>query len=149
MAGNCSQAGAGGTTERNYVMNINTNETVAHEFTGNGANQTLNGATIVTDDQWHHLAISYDGTTSRVFVDGILDAEAVMPVPQTNTAPVRFGRAGGTGGARANGIIDEVIILNVAYEEAEIAQLMAGLGRLTTVDAIGRLPTLWGVIKLR
>jgi hypothetical protein len=141
--------GAGGNSERNYVLNINNDlESVAHEHASGGANQRLDGVTVVTDDEWHHLAITYDGSSSRVYVDGALDAEAALPPPDTNSAPVRFGRAGGSGGARANGIIDEIIILNVAYSEAEITELMAGLARLVPVETSGKLPVLWGQIKL-
>jgi hypothetical protein len=141
--------GAGGNSERNYVFNINdTPQSVAHEFASNGVNQTLNGATIVTDDEWHHLAITYDGSHARIYVDGVLDAEAPTPPPDVNSAPVRFGRAGGSGGARANGIIDEIIILNVAYSEAEITQLMAGLGRIASVEPDGKSSVLWGQIRI-
>jgi hypothetical protein len=141
--------GPGGNSERNYVLNINnTVESVAHEFCSGGTNQRLDGATPVTDDEWHHLAITYDGTTSRIYVDGALDAEAPAPPPDTNSATVRFGRAGGSGGARANGIIDEVIILNVAYAEAEIVQLMDGLGKMASVEPEGRLPAVWAWLKV-
>lgn len=141
--------GPGGNSERNYVLNINnTVESIAHEFASGGANQRLDGATPVTDDQWHHLAITYDGANSRVYVDGVLDAEAPSPPPDANTAPVRFGRAGGSGGARANGLIDEVIILSVAYSEDEITQLMDGLVQILSVEPGGKLPVLWGQIKI-
>ena len=141
--------GPGGNSERNYVLNINNDlETVAHEFCSGGANHRLDGTTVVTDDEWHHLAITYDGTTARVYEDGVLEAEALTPPPDTNSAPVRFGRAGGSGGARANGIIDEVIILNVAYSEDEIAQLMAGLAKIAPVEPQGKLPAVWAWLKI-
>ena len=141
--------GAGGNSDRNYVLNINnTVESVSLEFASGGANQRLDGATPVTDDQWHHLAVTYDGTDSRIYFDGILDAEAPSPPPDANEAPVRFGKAGGSGAARANGIIDEVIILNMAYSEVEITALMEGLALLTPVVPRGKLPVLWGQIKI-
>ena len=43
------------------------------------------GATTLTTGAWHHIAMSYDGTTIRVFADGVLDASnTVVGTPLTS-----------------------------------------------------------------
>ena len=40
-------------------------------FIGESNDRTAN--TIITDGEWHHVAITHDGTTMRFYVDGVLD----------------------------------------------------------------------------
>lgn len=35
---------------------------------------TLVGVTVITDDEWHHIACTYDGAALNIYVDGALDA---------------------------------------------------------------------------
>jgi hypothetical protein len=39
----------------------------------NGTTYTINGTTNKTDGSWHHVAVTYDGSDARLFVDGTLD----------------------------------------------------------------------------
>ena len=34
----------------------------------------FDAVTIVTDNQWHHYAGTYDGTDAKIYIDGKLDA---------------------------------------------------------------------------
>ncbi len=43
---------------------------------GPNANTQVNGTTDVCDGAWHHVEMSYDGTTYRVFTDGNLEGSA-------------------------------------------------------------------------
>jgi hypothetical protein len=77
--------------------------------------ENLDGATIVDDNSWHHVAITYDGSTKRLFVDGTEDASASYTSTLANgTYPVRFGmnpESIASGGPRYwNGLIDEIRI---------------------------------------
>jgi hypothetical protein len=44
---------------------------------------------------WHHVAVSYDGTTVRLYVDGVLNGERAMSL---NTTPSSYGIGGGVNG---------------------------------------------------
>ena len=60
-----------------------------------------------------------------------------------------MGKAGGTGGARLNGLMDEVRLSDIARSEDEIRQLMnKGLALVLAVYAEDKLATAWGAIKL-
>ncbi len=48
------------------------------EDLGTGANHPVTGKTAISRDVWHHVAATYDGASWRLYVDGVLDAEAVV-----------------------------------------------------------------------
>ena len=41
-----------------------------------GLNHPVTGATAVTSDVWHHAAVTYDGTTWNLYLDGDLENDA-------------------------------------------------------------------------
>lgn len=43
-----------------------------------GSSVRLDGTTTVTTNTWHHVAWSFDGTTHRVFLDGVLQGSAAF-----------------------------------------------------------------------
>lgn len=47
---------------------------------------TTNGATDVVDNEWHHLAATWDGAFNRVYVDGTQDGEDANTGTMNNTA---------------------------------------------------------------
>ncbi|QQR77584.1 MAG: fibronectin type III domain-containing protein [Candidatus Moraniibacteriota bacterium] len=81
----------------------------------------LQGTANVANDAWHHVAIVYDGTTKKLYVDGNIDAQASFTQTlSTNNFPVRIGgNAEYTSGA-FNGSVDDVRIYNKALTQTEI-----------------------------
>lgn len=85
-----------------------------------GNNAYLSGSQSIQDDQWHHIAATYDGTTMRIFIDGQLDAstEVAVTIAQS-TLPLKIGSTFGSGGRAESqgyfkGQIDEARISNIA-----------------------------------
>ena len=83
--------------------------------------QVFNSGSGLTDGNWHQLAMTYDGSNLKSFIDGV----------QTASNPVS-GNLSGTAGEIgrylsnsyvANGIIDEVRIYNRALSPSEITDL--------------------------
>jgi hypothetical protein len=74
---------------------------------------------------WHHLAYSYDGTTNRLYVDGVQRATSTTA---PDTGPANNARLGANfdGSEPFTGLLDEVRIYNRALTAAEIASLFAG-----------------------
>ena len=108
------------------------------------------GPTVVNDDEWHHIAFTYDGKKMIAYIDGKVDAQA-------NTGGV-FGltgqslQIGGMADQRpAWGLMDDVGVFNTALSEADINDVMdQGLGKLfgfTPVSPEGRLTTVWARVK--
>ena len=58
----------------------------------NGALQNVTGTTVISLNTWHHIAVSYDGTSIRVFLDGNLEnSAAVSGTPQMATNVFSIG----------------------------------------------------------
>lgn len=64
------------------------------------------------DNQWHHIAYTYDGTTQKAYIDGVLDGSNTATfTPATPAQPLFFASNQG-GGSFFAGQLDEVRISN-------------------------------------
>ena len=52
---------------------------------------------VLADDKWHHIVGTHDGSTARLYVDGLLDASAASVWASTGTGDLLLGRYGGGG----------------------------------------------------
>lgn len=77
----------------------------------------VNGTTILTDNLWHHVAVTYNGTNFKLYVDGILEATGTSSVTVNTTSStslppgVRIGNRSNINSTYVNyfsGDIDEV-----------------------------------------
>ena len=133
---------------RNYSLYIHRDtKTLGSNFVHDAnpnAHKEVVGVKQVMDEQWHHGAVTYDMKNFRIYTDGVMEKQrAVTDEPDENNLPVRIGREGAF-----NGMIDEVIILNVALEADDIAGIMKGISEiLSPVEPAGRLTILWGGLK--
>lgn len=96
-------------------------------------------ANVLTLNTWSHVAGSFDGDSSRLFVNGVqVASQYFRGTMRPNTAyPMRIGRLSDAiqSDARAfNGQIDEVRIWNIAKSQAEI---LAGYNRHISPTSIG------------
>jgi tetratricopeptide (TPR) repeat protein len=74
------------------------------------------------DDQWHHVALTYDGVTARLYWDGVLKAstgKAWNLIPKFAT----IGRQVGYTSEYWNGQVDDVRVYNRALSDSEIRLL--------------------------
>jgi hypothetical protein len=114
----------------NYAFGIADNVLAADfEDSATGANHPVVGTTAVTWAQWHHVAVTYDGATWRLYLDGQLDAQTdANATPRADSIQhFAIGTAMNSLGESAGhfaGAIDEVRVWNVARTEAEIADAM-------------------------
>ena len=107
-----------------------------------GPNHPVTGNTVVTDNVWHHAAVTYDATTGtwKLYLDGALDKTLVLASafqPQSDsTEHAALGTSLTSAGAAAGsfaGVIDEARIWNVARDLSQIqatrdSELTAGSG---------------------
>lgn len=84
-----------------------------------GEYNDLAGSIVVADDQWHHVAATFDGTTLKLYVDGVQDG---IKTTTFNTDGTTFDigkRINGTS-EYYTGNIDEVRVWNTARTQAEL-----------------------------
>ena len=145
-----------GNTDRTYIMNVQDATGLFVSGFCNADDQVWRSVvskTKVADGDWHHLAATYDDEKFRIYVDGVLENEpALAGPPAMNDAPFRIGGGAATS-MRFIGVIDEILVANVAFDEADIKAIMnEGLEKaagLTAVSAAGKLGTTWGDVKVQ
>jgi hypothetical protein len=82
----------------------------------------VSGGTLVTGTTYYGV-VTYDGTTLRLYLDGVLiDSDATVVSQDANTVIVSIGRDADTAGAHWNGRLDEVAVYDRALTAAEIVE---------------------------
>ncbi len=85
-----------------------------------GSDVALNGTGALPANTWTHLAATYDGTTMRLYVNGVqVASQAQTGAIATSTNPLQIG-GDSLYGQFFQGTIDEVRIYNVALTAAQI-----------------------------
>ena len=82
----------------------------------------LSSATSVSANTWYHVAVIYNGSQARMYINGILDASASYAGGyDTTTVPLSIG---GRGGSSYAGQIDDVRIYNYALSADQVKLVM-------------------------
>jgi hypothetical protein len=85
-----------------------------------GAERALSGGAQLAPNVWVHLAATYDGTTQRLYVNGVeVASRAQTGTVLATTGPLRIG-GNGVWGEFFAGRIDDVRVYNRALSAAEI-----------------------------
>jgi hypothetical protein len=85
-----------------------------------GTDVGIAGPTSIATNTWTHLALTYDGVTLRLYVNGAqVRSQALTGSIATSTSPLRIG-GNNVWGEFFAGLIDEVRIYNRALSAAEI-----------------------------
>ena len=137
-------------TQRNYGMFCNINTGVIHySFTTSSDWESYDAQTVVTDNQWHYIAATYEQPNFRMYLDGEVDAEVEPDTVPDATDNVLFIGGCDIGDYWMTGIIDEVILFDNALSQAEIRTLTSNGGQslVTAVQASGKISMTWGQIK--
>jgi Concanavalin A-like lectin/glucanases superfamily len=81
--------------------------------------------TFLNDNSWHNVVGTYDGTTARIYVDGVEEdsSTSISGDIKITSHNLNIGRWGYIPSRYFNGTIDEVYIFNRAIDESEVGQL--------------------------
>jgi YD repeat-containing protein len=80
-------------------------------------------ASAVVAGQWYHLAVTRDGSTARIYLDGSQIAQATVGTIPVSMQPVWLGERAGAQTFPLNGVMDEVAIWGRALSATEIQAL--------------------------
>ncbi|MHC4073481.1 MAG: LamG domain-containing protein, partial [Planctomycetota bacterium] len=111
-----------------YILVINDDGTVT--FHREVDPWTFTGTKALPDNDFGHVAVTYDGAEMKIYVNGEFDSSQDRGPQNTDTVtPVLIG-ARFTNNAPSdffNGVLDEVALFNVALTEEQIRDVMDGL----------------------
>jgi hypothetical protein len=111
-----------------YILVINDGGTVT--FHREVAPWTFTGNKALPDNDFGHVAVTYDGAEMKIYVNGEFDSRQDRGPQNTDTVtPVLIG-ARFTNNAPSDffsGVLDEVALFNVALTEEQIRDVMHGL----------------------
>ncbi|MDL5045324.1 LamG domain-containing protein [Oscillatoria amoena NRMC-F 0135] len=89
--------------------------------------------TVLNDDVWRHIALTFDGTDVKLFVNGAQEASAAIPLDTGLVAPVQFGAARQTAAPHADdtarwyaGLMDDIAFYDFAVAPSDLAALADG-----------------------
>lgn len=103
----------------------------------------------VTAKEWTHIAVVWDGTDVRFYINGEHDGTAISQKGVGRSSPNRALRFGGENNACCPrffvGIMDEVMLANYALTEGEIQRIVKDT---LDVSARGKLTTTWANLKM-
>jgi len=142
----------GESAERQYLItSSDINKFRAHIWTSDAVAHYFDGKTSVELETWYHIAQTYDGSVLYLYVNGKEDGSVKFSGDIIVTSqPVRIGGGANPGAPpyHTPGIIDEVVVFNVALEKEDIQTLMnEGLSGVLAVSLAGKLATTWSSIK--
>ena len=120
-----------GTSGISYGMDVQANGSVSftanHSISGGVGSGDWYSNTKLSTGQWHHIAVTYDETAIRFYIDGQLDSNVVntnLTFANSNQALI-LGKDFSANNI-LNGRIDDARVYNRALSSEEITQLIQG-----------------------
>jgi hypothetical protein len=112
-----------GSGNQGYTLRTGASGVLSFNFSSNGVWKEITTSAVMTTGNWYHVAGSFDGTTLKIFINGVQQNSLVYTGPISNgTYDITIGKmsylAGGT--RYFDGMIDEVRIWSTAVPEAQI-----------------------------
>ncbi|SNZ05679.1 Carboxypeptidase regulatory-like domain-containing protein [Natronoarchaeum philippinense] len=85
----------------------------------------VNSGVSLSNDQWHHVVGTYDGSEARIYVNGTLKGTQAVSGTLANASgsPLGIGENLATGGRNLDGTIDELRLYDRALSDAEVQAL--------------------------
>ncbi|MFY7963281.1 MAG: LamG-like jellyroll fold domain-containing protein, partial [Chitinophagaceae bacterium] len=107
----------------NFDLSINTagELNVVYSFNNVSGVINLNSSIVLNDNVWHHVAVTSNGTTMALYIDGLLNTQTTIANTQiNNTGCFSIGNSAVCTNSAFNGSIDEVRIYNTNLTQAQI-----------------------------
>jgi hypothetical protein len=142
----------GSNVDMNYFLGIRqTDSTLVADFeegasgTTPGLNHPIVGATKLARNTWYHVAVTYDGSTWKLYLNGMLESQVSVNQPVQNLSIQHSAIASaltslGAAQGYFNGIIDEVRIWNAALSQTVITSNMNSAITSSATNLVAR----WG-----
>ena len=112
--------------DNGYAMRVGGNGVVNFLLGANGWREVSSPSGTLVLNTWQHVALTYDGATQRIYVDGeeVASRNGAFSIAES-AAPLYVGDSQRNPGRTFPGAIDEVRIWSVARSAEEIRETMA------------------------
>jgi prepilin-type N-terminal cleavage/methylation domain-containing protein len=97
---------------------------LSHFYVGTSVGNGFSSNMTAVAGKWYFLAVAYDGTTLRLYIDGSMDKSANVASQMPSTT-INFGSYGSGGYGKIVGSLDDVRIYNRSLTSEEIHQMYA------------------------
>ncbi len=91
---------------------------------------TITGRTALTTGRWYHAAVTYDGTTVTLYLDGMVEGTATVALSTTADRFYMFKRDTEDPSIYLDGALDDVMVLDNALTQAQVKEAAAYGGYL-------------------
>ncbi len=98
---------------------------------------TLASTTSASLNIWTHIAMVYDGSNLKIYVNGVEDNSVALTgdLNPASSTPLRIGEYGGGSGYELNGYVDDVRVYSRALSDSEIQDIYSGEGCAITCNS--------------
>jgi hypothetical protein len=97
------------------------NKLIFERFAG-GVKSTLIGPVTVAST-WYHVVVTYDGSTVRMYVNGVSQGSVASAGSITNnTSPLRIGRPSDLWDVSLDGVVDEVAVYTTVLSATQVTE---------------------------
>ena len=106
-----------------YILQLNRSSGGKINFYAGGS--WHNSTSALTPNEWTHIAVTYDQTNKKFYINGAEDASyAFTGAIASSTGAVSLGRPGSSASECYDGLLDDVRLWNIARTQAEIQETM-------------------------
>nr|WP_307606844.1 LamG domain-containing protein [Paenibacillus sp. V4I9] len=116
-----------GTSKYMFLTPLNATNGIRFEIKNGSAVRTIDGAAAIATGGWHHVAVTLDGTTGTLYVDGQQvgsNAVNIRPSQLGATTQNWIGRSQWSSDPYLDGRVDDFRIYNRALSAAEVTAVM-------------------------
>lgn len=129
---NCTEANKTILSKRNsaftqgYDLSINSAGKAEMSWFVSGVKKTITSSAVIPLGIWHHIGVTFDGTTAKIYIDGINKISSPLAgIPTATTNSFLIAAADGLPPAAFfKGSIDEVRIWKIALTDAQFRYVM-------------------------
>jgi hypothetical protein len=109
-----------------YDLSINSAGKAQMSWFVSGVKKTITSSAVIPLGIWHHIGVTFDGTTAKMYIDGINKISLDLPgIPTATTNSFLIAAADGLPPAAFfKGSIDEVRIWKIALTDAQFRYVM-------------------------
>ena len=112
-----------------FISSTNLVKFVLRHQNNVSARLTIDSTTTITDTNWHHISVTYDGSSSvsgvKIYIDGVSDTvttAGTLSATTLNSSPFNIG-ARNSNSLFATATIDEVSLFNSKLSQSDVSTI--------------------------